>query len=170
MLYRLTKFIFLFFFQIRKIYHYSNERTGMKYLLLIVLLMAVVITAGCVGGNKETVVTPTPQIIYVTVTVTPTQTTLNIIPRYQQGDIIDFSPNIDKVPHLIILDYNNKTGQYQFDRIFRNENRSWGYRLYPEPQWNNMESIEKNHTYLIDHINLTGLETRFQSREIFEKT
>jgi hypothetical protein len=43
----------------------------MKYLLFVVLFVGVMITAGCVG-NKETVVTPTPQIIYVTVTVTPT--------------------------------------------------------------------------------------------------
>ena len=46
----------------------------MKYLLFIVLLVAILITAGCVGGNKEIVVTPTPQIVYVTVTVTPTPT------------------------------------------------------------------------------------------------
>ena len=31
----------------------------MKYLLFALLLVAVLITAGCVGGNKETVVTPT---------------------------------------------------------------------------------------------------------------
>jgi hypothetical protein len=46
----------------------------MKYLLFIVLLIAVIITAGCVGGNQYSVVTPTPQIVYVTVLVTPTPT------------------------------------------------------------------------------------------------
>ena len=46
----------------------------MKYLLLIVLLVAAVITAGCVGGNQNTPVTPTPQIVYTTVFVTPTPT------------------------------------------------------------------------------------------------
>lgn len=46
----------------------------MKYLLFIVLLVAVLITAGCVGGNQKSIVTPTPQIIYVTVLVTPTPT------------------------------------------------------------------------------------------------
>lgn len=47
----------------------------MKYLLFIIMLVAILITAGCTGGNKETVNTsaPTPQIIYVAVT-TPTQT------------------------------------------------------------------------------------------------
>jgi len=46
----------------------------MKYLLLIALLVAIVITAGCVNPNVKSAVTstPTPQIVYVTVTVTPT--------------------------------------------------------------------------------------------------
>jgi len=48
----------------------------MKYLLFIVLLVAVVMTAGCVGGDKDTGVTPKPK---QTVIVTPTQTTLNLI-------------------------------------------------------------------------------------------
>ena len=59
---------------LRKIYRQSNERGSMKYLLFIVLLVAVVITAGCVGGNQNSAVTPTPQIVYVTVLVTPTPT------------------------------------------------------------------------------------------------
>jgi hypothetical protein len=47
----------------------------MKNLLFIVLLVAVLITAGCTGGNQNPVVTPTPQIVYVTVLVTPIPTT-----------------------------------------------------------------------------------------------
>ena len=48
--------------------------TGMKYLFFIVLMIAVVITAGCVVQNNNPPVAPTPQIVYVTVLVTPTQT------------------------------------------------------------------------------------------------
>jgi len=46
----------------------------MKYLLFIVFLVAVVITAGCVGGNKVPWVpsTPTPGIMYTTVVGVPT--------------------------------------------------------------------------------------------------
>lgn len=58
----------------------------MKNLLLIVLIVAVLITAGCTGEKQNSVVTPTqnpvvtptPQIVYATVTVfvvTPTPTT-----------------------------------------------------------------------------------------------
>jgi len=46
----------------------------MKFLLFIVVLVAVIITAGCIGGKQNSVVTPTPQIVYVTVLVTPTPT------------------------------------------------------------------------------------------------
>jgi len=46
----------------------------MKYLLFIVLLVAVLITTGCVSNTKNTVVTPTPQIIFETVKVTQTVT------------------------------------------------------------------------------------------------
>jgi len=67
-------------FKIRKIYRHSNERTGMKYLLLIILLMAVLMTAGCVVQNNNPPVTPTPQIVYVTVLVTPTQTSIVTTP------------------------------------------------------------------------------------------
>ena len=48
----------------------------MKYLLFIVLLVAVLITSGCVTQNINTGVPPTPQIVYQTVLVTPTQTAI----------------------------------------------------------------------------------------------
>jgi hypothetical protein len=46
----------------------------MKHLLFIILLVAVMITAGCVGQNQISAAPPTPQIVYVTVLVTPTLT------------------------------------------------------------------------------------------------
>jgi uncharacterized lipoprotein YajG len=33
---------------------------NMKYPLFIILLVAIIITAGCVSGNKSAVITPTP--------------------------------------------------------------------------------------------------------------
>ena len=50
----------------------------MKYPLFIVLLVAILITAGCVSENKNTPVTPTPQVVYVTVTVLVTPTPLPV--------------------------------------------------------------------------------------------
>lgn len=44
----------------------------MKYLLFVLLLIAVLLTAGCVGGSQNSIVTPTPQIVYVTAIATPT--------------------------------------------------------------------------------------------------
>jgi hypothetical protein len=46
----------------------------MKYLYLIIVLVALAITAGCSGGKQNPAVTPTPQIVYVTVLVTPSTT------------------------------------------------------------------------------------------------
>jgi len=43
----------------------------MKYLLFFIFLVAGLLVAGCVGGNQNYPVTSTPQIIYVTVFVTP---------------------------------------------------------------------------------------------------
>jgi hypothetical protein len=45
----------------------------MKYLILIILLIAVILSAGCVVQNNNPPVPQTPQIVYVTVLVTPTQ-------------------------------------------------------------------------------------------------
>jgi len=45
----------------------------MKYLLFIFLLIALLLSAGCVVQNNNPPVPPTPQIVYVTVLVTPTQ-------------------------------------------------------------------------------------------------
>jgi hypothetical protein len=47
----------------------------MRQLLFTVLLVAVLVTAGCTGGKQAPAATPTPQVVYVTVLVTPTATT-----------------------------------------------------------------------------------------------
>jgi len=46
----------------------------MKYLLFLLFLVAGLITAGCMSGNQNSGVAPAPQIVYVTVLVTPTPT------------------------------------------------------------------------------------------------
>ena len=46
----------------------------MKHLLFIFSIFALLITAGCVIQNNNPPIPPTPQIVYVTVLVTPTQT------------------------------------------------------------------------------------------------
>ena len=65
----LAGFIFGISCILRKLYHFSNEFKNMKYLLLIVLLVAVVITAGCVTENKNTTVIPTQTTMVPKVTV-----------------------------------------------------------------------------------------------------
>jgi hypothetical protein len=140
------------------------------------ILICTLLIVGCVQTNSHAEkITPA---IIITTPSTPDVPDVpplpaarpEIMPRYREGDVIDFSPNADKVPHLIILDYHNKTGQYLYDIIFRNDNRSWGYRIYPEPRLGSVDSIEKNEPYLITHMNITDLDTWFPSKEIFERT
>ncbi|MCK9592663.1 MAG: flagellin [Methanoregula sp.] len=51
----------------------------MKYLLFIVLLVTVLITAGCMSGNQNTPVTPTSQIVNVNPPIaTPTPQIMNV--------------------------------------------------------------------------------------------
>jgi len=59
-------------------------RENMKYLLFLVSLAAFLITAGCVVQNNNPPVPPSPQIVYVTVLVTPTQAAYSI-PSSQSG-------------------------------------------------------------------------------------
>ncbi len=58
--------------KIRKLYHTQMKGEFMKYLPFVILLVGIIITAGCIGSTQNNVVTPTPQIVSVTVTVTPT--------------------------------------------------------------------------------------------------
>ena len=142
----------------------------MRNVLLIVgLLMGTLLIIGCVQPDSS-VMEKTP-IVVTTADDTPiTATSPEITPRYHTGDIVDGTQNIDRTPHLIILDYNKTSGEYDYDIIFRNTNKSWGYRIYPEHRYMPVATFEKNASYLLTHINLTDLATWFPSKEIFEKT
>jgi hypothetical protein len=84
----------------------------MKYLLFIILLVAILITAGCVG-NKETVVTPTPQIVYVTVTVPPSQTITDKVTPVATSTISNSEWDQK------FLDYMEKNGMYTKIKLLR---------------------------------------------------
>jgi hypothetical protein len=136
---------------------------------IVGLLVCIFLIAGCMQSNSS-VVEKTP-IVVVTTKESPKPTTSpEIIPRYHTGDIVDGTQNINRTPHLIILDYNKTSGEYDYDIIFRNANESWGYRIYPEHRYMPVAEFERNASYLLTHINLTDLETRFPSKELFERT
>jgi hypothetical protein len=134
------------------------------------LLFALILVSACTETSQPPL-SPVPgQTTGVPeVTVTP-GTSPEITPRYHTGDIVDGTQNIDRTPHLIILNYNKTSGEYDYDIIFRNANKSWGYRIYPEHRYMPVATFEKNASYLLTHINLTDLATWFPSKEIFEKT
>jgi len=92
----------------------------MKYLLFVLLLVALIITAGCTSGNQNTVVTPTQTTAQVpttplTTTVIPTPTHSFIMPSTPEGVTSD---NIDRVM-MNCINTTNVGGKY------------WGYSTSP---------------------------------------
>ena len=69
----------------------------MRYHLLIVLLVAVLLSAGCVGGNKENVITSTP-----TPTTSETLTTPSTTSQVNQNDVVKNGIIIFRNPEKII--------------------------------------------------------------------
>ena len=139
------------------------------FFIIVGIVMFTLLVIGCIQPNSPGV-EKTP-IVLTTSHETPTLTTFpEPTPRYHTGDVVDGTQNIDRTPHLIILDYNKTTGEYDYDIIFRNANKSWGYRIYPEHRYMPVAEFEKNASYLLTHINMTDLATWFPSKEIFENT
>ena len=94
----------------------------MKYFLVVLLLVAVIITAGCVNENKNVVTSPTPvathfpnAVVKTTTepqTATPPQDSPHFpTPKYKVGDVLS-----KEMPYyyqgFMISGYNEKTGKY----------------------------------------------------------
>ena len=140
-----------------------------SFFFIVGLLLCTLLVIGCVQTNSPVV--EKTKVLVTSFHDTPISTpSPEITPRYHTGDIVDGTQNIDRTPHLIILDYNKTSGKYDYDIIFRNANKSWGYRIYPEHRYMPVAEFEKNASYLLTHINMTELATWFPSKEIFEKT
>ena len=94
----------------KKIYRHSNERTGMKYLLFILLLVVILITAGCVGGNKNTVFTPTPTPENILSTIDPSEMALQLSDLPDDFTIKDRSEGISSDINQSELNFSWKRG------------------------------------------------------------
>jgi len=86
------------------IYRHLVERRCMKNLFFIVLLVAVLMTAGCSGGNQNTVVTPARATTVTTVTTTIPATVKTQVPLYYlKGNIGDCFSDPEKKFYEICL-------------------------------------------------------------------
>ena len=63
----------------------------MKGGLILAILIMTLFFSGCISGNQNSGVTPTPQIVYVTVLVTPTPIVTQL--STQNSDVMSFSDN-----------------------------------------------------------------------------
>jgi hypothetical protein len=79
------------------------KETDMKYLFLTILLIAVILSAGCVIQNNNPLVPPTSQIVYVTAFVTPTQTAHPISTSQSvYTKVINPSGSLDRVGEIVL--------------------------------------------------------------------
>jgi hypothetical protein len=139
---------------------------------LAVVLVCVLLSAGCLQAHSPGEKTPANLPVSVgsvqSVTSGPA-TSPELLPRYQPGDIIDQTTDIDRMPHFIILGYNTTTREYQYDIVFRSADRKW-YRNYPQPLSLPAAYVEKKAPYLLAHIPVTDLSSLYPSREDYAKT
>jgi hypothetical protein len=122
----------------------------MKYILLIVLLVAILINAGCISENKSAVVTPSPENAETIIPVSPTSfVNQNAVVKnngiiifrnpekiirpedLQIGDLIQMShddPRWDKDHGFIVENISPQNNQYLIKQIvnFKSENKWFG--------------------------------------------
>ena len=96
-------------------------------------------------------------------------TSPGLLPKYQPGDIIDSTTNIDKMPHFMILGYNTTTREYTYDIVFRKTDGKW-YRNFPQPLSIPAAYAEMKAPYLLTHIPVSDLSSVYPTREEYAKT
>jgi hypothetical protein len=136
--------------------------TVMKYLLLIILLMAVVLSAGCVVQNNNPPVPPTPQIVYVTVLVTPTQNAYQ--PDKSQSGYFIVSP-VSIVPSGSLAPANPVTATFKIELpgVFPSDGELQLFTDLDKPKWTstiivngieNLRPVSGGHTLSISGFEL----------------
>jgi hypothetical protein len=122
----------------------------MKYLLFIFLFMAAVITAGCVGENQNSPVTPTPQVV----TVNPAPTVAVPAARYTVGDIVwrnesNYNTETHRSRGIIVLRIN--ASSYESEYVSKDDGTTGWYREYPNNETSDIASFEMNYPRKVEH-------------------
>jgi len=133
----------------------------MKYLLLIALLVAVILSAGCVTEKNVAVVsttsTPKPSTITLTTspTVTSTQIKITAPPRYAVGDILQKDDEKYKEYYKLILDNDRESQVYTYITINKETGQNY-YRYmsndFDRPGHINQTELEKDNPSIVDHL------------------
>lgn len=114
----------------------------MRYLLFIVLLVAVVITAGCFSDDNNTLVTSSP--------APPGSTITSIQTKFVPGDIIAKTASSTDL-FFLILSYDATTDKYERASVNKKSDGSW-YRNNDKSEFSDRIHMEKLYPATVGHV------------------
>jgi hypothetical protein len=138
----------------------------MKYLLLILIFLAAVITAGCVSENPDSTVTPTPPVV----TLTPAPTIAVPAARYTVGDIVwrnesNYNAETHRSRGMIVLWVN--ASSYQYEYVSKDDGTTVWYREYPNAEIMAIASFEENYPRNVEHV--STITSQYSTKNEFDE-
>jgi hypothetical protein len=145
------------------------------FFLGLVILVIMVMGAGCTRTESSPGIPPDQQITAVT-TPGPTESMVPQPvngPKYQVGDIIWNAPDsYNKVVKadmgVIILSSDPVHQSYTLDHIFRDANTTTWYRVYPDARESPVSIDDELYPYRIGTTNVSTIITKYPSKESFD--
>jgi hypothetical protein len=145
------------------------------HILQLLLIIVVILTSGCTSSldvassSGQSQISPTATTNPASIQQLASTTNVQQENKYVIGDIIGKLPNED-TSAKIIYGYNAETKKYEFDTIYTDNNYKWGFRQYPNLESVDMKWVEDYYPYLIAHIDVTTVITRYPSEAAFYPT
>jgi hypothetical protein len=143
--------------------------------LCAILALGFLLTSGCTNtGSAGTtpVATPTPQIIYVTVPVTPSPTTIATpAARYKVGDIVwrnesNYDTDLHRSRGMIVLQVDAQSYNYQY--VSKDDGDILWSQIYPNTEIDDIVLFEKYYPRKVDHV--LSIISQYPSRAAYEET
>jgi hypothetical protein len=143
--------------------------------LCAILALGFLLMSGCISPvsmSKSPAATLTPQIVNITVLVTPSPTTI-VTPaaKYMVGDIVwrndsNYDTDLHRSRGMIILQVNAQSYDYQY--VSKDDGDKLWSQIYPNPEISNIVSFEESYPRKVDHgLSITS---QYPSRAAYEKT
>jgi hypothetical protein len=144
--------------------------------LFAVLVIGIVLMSGCTNTGSTSaapVATPTPQIVYVTVLVTPTPISTIAAPtaKYTAGDIIwesgsNYDTELQSLHGVYIVSVNAESYNYEF--VWKDDGETHWSRVYPNVRISDIESLETSYPRKVDHVEASTITSDYSSKAAFD--